>query len=116
LKSFYHLEGFPSQNPQIVHALIYSAVITLLVSLRLEHALRQRIAANPADASPANQTLFPLLRLAAVLTAVSADLLQAVLQQAGLQRAPLRLTDLILREAQDPNRKRDTLPRLLQKI
>lgn len=116
LKSFYQLEGFPSQNIYVVQALIYAAVITLLVSRHLEQALRRLLVAHQAEEATVNQVLFPLLRLAAVLTALSAQLLLAVLQQAGLRRAPLSLTELLLREAQDPNHQRDTLPRRLQKI
>ena len=91
-------------------------MITLLVSRQLERALQQLRAAKEAQAQALEETVFPLLRLAAVLTSLSAQLLQAVLHQAGLHRAPLSLTELILREAQDPNHQRDTLPQVLQKV
>lgn len=116
LKSFYQLEGFPSQNIYVVQALIYAAVITLLVSRHLEQALRRLLAAHQAEEETRNQLVFPWLRLAAVLTTLSAPLLLAVLQQAGLRRAPLSLTELILKEAQDPNQQRDSILRRLQNI
>lgn len=116
LKSFYQLEGFPSQNTYVVQALIYAAVITLLVSRHLEQALRRLLAAHQTEEETGNQLVFPLLRLAAVLTTLSTPLLLAVLQQAGLRRAPLSLTALILKEAQDPNQQRDSIRRRLQNI
>ena len=54
--------------------------------------------------------------LATVLTCLSAKLLEAVLQQAGIKRRSLSLTELLFKEAQNPNKKRDTLPQVLQKM
>ena len=116
LKSFYQLEAFPSQNEHIVHALIYAALITMLVSQRIEQDLRQLLINKAENEQTLEETVFPLLRLAAILSTLSVKLLEAVLQQAGIKRRPLSLTELILKEAQDPNKKRDTLPQILQKI
>ena len=116
LKSFYQLESVPSKNEHLVHALIYSALITMLVSRRIEQLLQQLLHNKKENECALEETVFPLLRLAAVLTALSAPLLAAVLQQAGIKRRALSLTQPLLKEAQDPNRKRDTLPQLLQKI
>ena len=116
LKSFYQLESVPSKNEHLVHALIYSALITMLVSRRIEQLLQQLLHNKKENERALEETVFPLLRLAAVLTALSAPLLAAVLQQAGIKRRALSLTQLLLKEAQDPNRKRDTLPQILQKI
>jgi len=116
LKSFYQLEAFPSRNEHLIHALIYSALITLLVSQRIEQHLRQVLINKEQHERNLEETVFPLLRLAAVLTALSAKLLSAVLQQAGIKRRSLSLTELLLKEAQDPNKKRDTLPQILQKM
>ena len=104
LKSFYNLEGFPSQKEEVVHALIYSALITLLVSQRIEQCLQQIQRNQDAHHKTNGETVFPLLRLAAVLTRLSAKRLADVLQQAGIKRQPLSLTDLLFREAQDPNK------------
>ena len=54
------------------------------------------------------EIVFPLLQLAAVLTCLSATLLAHLLQRAGIKRQ-------LLREAPDPNKKRDALPEILQK-
>jgi len=116
LKSFYQLEALPSGNKHLVHALIYAALITMLVSQRIEQELRQLLANKEDHQRSLDETVFPLLRLGATLSALSATLLTAVLQQAGIKRKPLSLTELILKEAKDPNRKRDTLTQILQKI
>ena len=116
LKSFYQLEGFPSKNEHVVHALIYSALITMLVSQRIEQGLRQVLINKEENEHTREEAVFPLLRLAAVLTCLSANLLAAVLQQAGIKRRSLSLTELLFKEAQDPNKKRDTLPQILQKM
>ena len=116
LKSFYQLATLSSHNEHVVHALIYAALITMLVSQRIEQELRQLIAHKEDNERTLEETVFPLLRLGAVLTALSANLLAAVVQQAGIKRHPLSLTKLILKEAKDPNLKRDTLPQILQKM
>ena len=59
------------------------------------------------------EIVFPLLQLAAVLTCLSATLLAHLLQRAGIKL--LSPTNLLLREAPDPNKKRDALPEILQK-
>jgi len=118
LKSYYQLEAFPSQNIHLVHALIYAALITLCVSQRIEQELGQLLVnkeENERDETP-EEAAFPLLRLASVLSAVSASLLAAVLLQAGVKRKSLSLTELILKEAQDPNRKRISLTQKLLKL
>jgi len=114
LKSFYQLEALPSSNKYLVHALIYAALITMLVSQRIEQELRQHLTNKEDHERSPEETVFPLLRLAATLSALSATLLATVLQQAGIKRKPLSLTELILKEAKNPNRKRDTLTQILQ--
>jgi hypothetical protein len=52
------------------------------------------------------------LRLASVLTTMSAPLLQAVLRRAGLKCTTVDLTALILKEATEPNRGRGALLQL----
>ena len=115
LKSFYQLEALPSGNKHLVHALIYAALITMLVSQRIEQELRQLLTNKEDHERSLEESVFPLLRLGATLSALSATLLTAVLLQAGIKRKPLSLTELILKEAKDPNRKRDTLTQILKK-
>lgn len=115
LKSYYQLEHFPSKNPLIVHALIYSAILTMIVSQHIEQCLQRRCA-QPATTDQTNQELFPLLRLAAVLHAFSALLLHTVYQKAQGKRPVSHLTEMIRKEARDPNRNRDTLLKKIQSV
>jgi len=88
----------------------------MLVSRRIEQSLQRLLHNKKENEDVLEETVFPLLRLAAVLTTLSASLLAAVLQQAGVKRRSLSLTQLLLKEAQDPNKKRDTIPQTLQKM
>ena len=71
LRSYLQLESFPSRNPHIVHALIYSAVLTMIVSRHIEQVLYQRDRTQPLLVEPVVEDLSPLLRPAAVLQAWS---------------------------------------------
>ena len=75
----------------------------MLVSQRIEQGLRQVLINKEENEHTLEETVFPLLRLATVLTCLSAKLLEAVLQQAGIKRRSLSLTELLFKEAQDPN-------------
>ena len=114
LKSFYGLEGFPSSNPHIVHTLIYSALITMLLSQNIQQLLVDQ--ATQEQTTRGGEEVFPLLRLAAVLRTYCKKLLERVLRQAGVKPSPLSLTELIRREARDPNRRRPTLPQRLHRL
>lgn len=114
LKSHYHLEHLPSSKQQVVEALIYTAILTMMVSKTIQKVL------NDMETPDANQdqaeTHFPLLRTAAVLSALSVWLLKAVLKQAGVKTSDSSLTQLIRREAADPNRSRMLLLKRIQAI
>ena len=113
LKSHYQLENLPSSKQQIVEALIYTAILTMMVSKTIQKTLK-----NVSDDSIQEQaeTHFPILRTAAVLSALSGWLLKSVLKQAGVKTSNYSLTQLILREAADPNRSRMLLLKRIQTI
>ena len=81
--------------------------LTMIVSQHIEQFLQHR-RTQPAATDEAIQELFPLLRLAAVLQAFSGRRLHLVYQKARGKRNPIDLTALILKEARDPNRSRDS--------
>lgn len=113
LKSYYQLENLPSQKQQVVEALIYTAILTMIVSKSIQKTLNDvsvNAIANRAD------THFSLLRTAAVLSALSVRLLDAVLKQAGVKTQSPSLTQLIRREVDDPNRSRMLLLKRIQAI
>lgn len=115
LKSFYQLASCPSTKPHIVHALIYRAIVTMIVSRQIEQVLQRRLALQTAT-DEATREIFPLLRLAAVLHAFSGLLLQVVFQKAQGKRNSIDLTEMVLRETRDPNRNRNTLLQRLQDV
>jgi IS4 transposase len=106
LKTHYRLEDLPSRKPEVVKALVYAAALTLLVSRRLLHALRQALGRR-AERLKAH-------RWAAILADVAADLLLLLLNPPRETRAlQIKLNRLLLHEAPDPNA---TRPSLLQAV
>ena len=106
LKTHYRLEDLPSRKPEVVKALVYAAALTLLVSRRLLHALRQALGGR-AERLKAH-------RWAAILTEVATDLLHLLLNPPRETRAlRINLNRLLFHEAPDPNVNR---PSLLQAV
>ena len=86
----------------VVAALLYAALLTMVVSRRLLAVVRKRLAAM-ADRLPAQ-------RWAAVFTSVAHELLSVVTQPLSVVRPLLhRLTRVLLHEAVDPNAARHGL-------
>jgi IS4 transposase len=107
LKSFYRLEDMPSRKRVVVEALLFAAILTLLVSRRLLAALRHR------RRGLAERT--PLLRWATVLVSVAPELLLIMTRPLREIKGLLRRTeDVLLHEAVDPNQKRPTLLRAVE--
>ena len=94
----------------------------MIVSQHIEQVLQQRSAYQTPKNKQGKEirdgvkVLFPFLRLAAVLTDLSARLLQDVLRQAGRKPRPLNLTQLLRHEARDPNRTRNSLSQRMHRI
>ena len=102
MKSHYRLEDMPSRKAHIVEALLYAAVVTLLVSRRLLRAVRQALRGR--------QRVVPEGRWAAIFAAVSGAILDLVLAPAHLARASARWIEaMLLHEAVDPNLSRQLL-------
>ena len=113
LKSHFQLENLPSQKQQIVEALIYTAILTMMVSKTIQKTLNDLTDDSTQDQA---ETHFPILRTAAVLSALSFKLLEAVLKYAGVKTSDYSLTQLIRREVADPNRSRMLLLKRIQAI
>lgn len=102
LKSHFRLEDMPSSKRAVVEVLLYSALLTLVVSRRLLAAVRDALR-NAADR-------IPPLRWAAVLATVASDLLLIVTQPASATEHLRRhVLQVLLHEAPDPNKKRHDL-------
>jgi len=98
LKSHYQLDRLPSTKSHIVEALIYTAILTLIVSRKLLVTLRR------AGRVGANRT--PERRWATVFHSCAARLLDLLLNAASTTGQWLRLEDFLAREFLDPNRSR----------
>jgi IS4 transposase len=102
LKRHYRLEDMPSAKRHIVEALLFAAILTLVVSRRLLALVRQRLG-ELAERVPTQ-------RWAAVLESVAQELLAVVLQPPRETRSLLkRISRTLLHEAVDPNKSRAPL-------
>jgi len=107
LKGRYRLEDMPSRKREVVEALLYAAVLTLVVSRRLLDAVRRKL----RDLAHR----LPERRWAAVFVAVAQELLKLV------TRPPREVRDIasevcavMLHEAIDPNVDRPNLLRAVE--
>ncbi len=102
LKSLYRLEQLPTRRAHIVETLLLGAVITLLVSRRLLHAVQERL----RDTS----YKVPEQRRAVVFAATAPMILETVVLPLRASKAiAQRLEPMLLREAPDPNGSRQLL-------
>ncbi|MBI5511549.1 MAG: IS4 family transposase [Deltaproteobacteria bacterium] len=102
LKRHYRLEDMPSAKRAVVEALLYAAILTLIVSRRLEALVRESLGALGERV--------PHQRWAAVLESVAQDLL-VIIVRPPRETAQLltRVARTLLHEAVDPNRRRPPL-------
>jgi IS4 transposase len=106
LKSHYRIEDLPSSKREVVEALVYAAILTLVVSRTLLHAIRRKLR-DTADRLPEQ-------RFAAVFAAVAQDILMLMIRPPRETKLTERLvTKMVLHEAIDPNANR---PSLIQTI
>jgi IS4 transposase len=107
LKTHFRLEDMPSSKAVIVEALLYSALLTLVVSRRILAVVREHLRAD--------DDRLPTQRWAAVLVSIAQDLLRIVTRRLAEVRGLLRdVTRLLLHEAPDPNRTRNGLLRAVE--
>jgi IS4 transposase len=107
LKTHYRLEDMPSRKAVVVEALLYAAMLTLVVSRRVLAVVREHTRLS-SDRLPAH-------RWAALFVSVAHDLLHIILRGGEHGRRLLRdLTRVLVHEAVDPNRKRHGLLRAVE--
>ena len=107
LKSHYRMEDMPSSKQEVVEALLYAAVLTLLCSRTLLSLLRQK--------QPEYADRFRERRSAAVFAVIARDVLLLIVrpprEHQGLEA---ELSELMLHEALDPHRDRPSLLRAVE--
>lgn len=102
LKSHYRIEDLPSSKPHVVEALVYAAILTLVVSRTILRALQKKM--------PDKIDRLPAQRWAGIFASIAQELLLLVVQPPRLTELTERLvTAMILNEAVDPNANRPTL-------
>ena len=102
LKSHYRLDELPTRKAHIVETLLLGAVITLLVSRRLIHVVRERLRRTPYK--------MPEQRWPAIFAAAAPAILDIVLLLPRVSKViARRLESMLLHEAPDPNRSRQLL-------
>jgi putative transposase len=102
LKHHYRIDQMPSGNRHVVEALLYAAILTLIVSRRLLALVR--------EALPHAADRIPVQRWAALLEALSGELLQIVTRPPRELAALLqRVSATLLHEAIDPHAHRPGL-------
>jgi IS4 transposase len=102
LKHHYRIDQMPSSNRHVVEALLYAAILTLVVSRRLLALVREAL----AEAAER----IPIQRWAALLEALSGELLQIVTRPPRELKTLLRrVSATLLHEAIDPNAHRPGL-------
>lgn len=94
LRTHYRLGELPSSRKAVVEALIYAALLTLIVSHALLDALRRAL--------PRGRWV-PPLRWAAIFAALAPDLLRVLMHTLRLRASPRALWEVLLSEAIDPN-------------
>lgn len=102
LKSHYRLEDMPSRKKATVEALVYGAILTMLVAEELLHAFRLKLAAVDER--------LKRMRWAALFERISGELLLIITQPVQAARFLERIVaHIIVTEAPDPNIHRPAL-------
>jgi IS4 transposase len=101
LKSKYGIDCLPSANPIIVRALVWVAVLMLIVSRRVHFLV---ISSNPENAHR-----YPILRWAGIFAKKAHRILDAVLDYVGLGNGTMDLLEMLRRQTLDPNVNRKKL-------
>ncbi len=103
LKSRYALDMVPTSNPQVIEAMIWIAILMLLISRKIYRVVR---ALNPE----AKMARFTTLRWSNIFTENAGSILASILRYIGLETSLKTSLEFSISEAVDPHvtRKRFT--------
>ena len=105
LKSTYRIDVLPFENKEVVEALIYTAILSLLISRRLLVEVR--------SVNPEYIDRIPRLRWSRTFAKMAGTLIQLILRDAGIENPLEKQIDILLETAIDPNVSRKRLEDLL---
>lgn len=101
LKSTYRIDVLPFDNKEVVEALIYTAILTLIISRRLLAEVRR---SNPEQARR-----IPRLRWSRKFAAMARPLAVLIMREAGIEDPNEEMMRILLEAALDPNASRERL-------
>jgi hypothetical protein len=96
LKSRYALDMVPTSNPKVIEAMIWIAILTLIISRKIYKVVR---ALNPE----AKMARFTTLRWSNIFTENASSLLAGVLQHMGLETSLKTYLEFSMSEEVDPH-------------
>ena len=102
LKSRYALDVLDTKNEQVIEALIWTAMLTLIVSRRIYTLVRN------STPHPEKMTRYTQLRWSTIFAENASDLLTVILHRAGIERTFDTVMSVYESQALDPhvNRKK----------
>lgn len=102
LKSRYALDVLPTKSVQVIEAYIWIAILTLLVSRRIYHLVRQH-------AGPKMTLRYTQLRWSKIFSENADDQLRSILAHVGLEASFQTKMDIYTSQALDPHVNRERL-------
>ena len=101
LKSKYALEVLETKNVQVIEALIWTAMLTLIVSRRIYSLVRN------STAHPEKMAQYTQLRWSTIFAENASDLLTVILNRCGIQRTFETIMSVYESQALDPHVNRE---------
>ncbi|AKB38781.1 Mobile element protein [Methanosarcina siciliae C2J] len=101
LKSKYALDVLETKNVQVIEALIWTAILTLIVSRRIYSLVRN------STAHPEKMAQYTQLRWSTIFAENASDLLTVILQRCGIQRNFETIMSVYENQALDPHVNRE---------
>jgi len=101
LKSKYALDVLDTKNEQVIEALIWTAMLTLIVSRRIYSLVRNN------TAQPEKMARYTQLRWSTIFAENALDLLIVILQICGIDRTFETIMDVYVSQALDPHINRE---------
>jgi len=101
LKSKYALDVLETKNVQVIEALIWTAILTLIVSRRIYNLVR-----NSAS-NPEKKVRYTQLRWSTIFAEIASDLLIVILKEFGIERTIETVMNIYISQALDPHVNRE---------
>jgi IS4 transposase len=101
LKSKYALDVLETKNVQVIEALIWTAMLTLIVSRRLYNVVRN------SSSNPEKMVRFTQLRWSTIFAENASDLLTVILKDCGIERTFETVMSVYDSQALDPHVNRE---------